>query len=82
MMDLSPRQNAILALLVAGKTNLQIACDLNISDKTVKNHVSAIFEWLEVSSRTEAISKVLGAEIEALRAQIEQCTCRESGRAA
>ena len=51
---LSPRENEVLALIAAGKTNRAIAADLFISEKTVARHVSNIFAKLRLSSRAEA----------------------------
>jgi DNA-binding NarL/FixJ family response regulator len=44
----------VLALLVEGRTNRQIASQLYISEKTVSVHVSNILAKLKVRSRTEA----------------------------
>ena len=52
--SLTPRQDVVLELLATGKTNAQIAREIHISEKTVKNHVSTILGKLEVSRRTEA----------------------------
>ncbi len=52
--DLTPREREVLALLVKGQTNLEIAEQLTISLSTVKFHVSSILDKLGVSSRAEA----------------------------
>jgi DNA-binding NarL/FixJ family response regulator len=52
--DLSERQRAVLALIAEGKQNKQIARALGISEKTVKGHVTAIFQLLGVTDRTQA----------------------------
>lgn len=52
--ELSPRERDVLRGLAAGHSNAQIASNLNISEKTVRNIVSRIFEKLEVESRTQA----------------------------
>jgi len=52
---LSEREWDILELLVNGLKNDEIAQKLYISDKTVKNHVSSIFEKLSVNDRTNAV---------------------------
>lgn len=52
--SLSPQQMRILALIVAGKLNKQIAGELNVSEQTVKIHVSTIFRKLQVTTRTQA----------------------------
>jgi DNA-binding CsgD family transcriptional regulator len=52
---LTPRQYEVLALLMQGKSNPQIAEALGLSPNTVKVHLVAIFRVLGVSSRTEAL---------------------------
>jgi two-component system, NarL family, response regulator DevR len=52
--SLTAREDQVLTLLATGKTNAQIARDIHISEKTVKNHVSTILGKLEVARRTEA----------------------------
>jgi len=54
--DLTPRELDVLALLVEGLTNKEIAGRLSISRSTVKVHVSNILSKLNVSSRGEAIN--------------------------
>lgn len=52
--DLSPREREVLALIVAGKSNKEIAAQLGISRATVKFHVSVIFSRMGVEDRTQA----------------------------
>jgi DNA-binding NarL/FixJ family response regulator len=52
--ELTPTETKILGAVVAGKSNKEIAYDLNISDNTVKTHVKNVFEKLGVSDRTSA----------------------------
>jgi NarL family two-component system response regulator LiaR len=52
--DLTPREREVLALLVDGKTNQEIADYLTISLGTARLHVSNILAKLGVSNRTEA----------------------------
>lgn len=52
---LSCRELDVLASLATGKTNLQIADELHVSEKTVKNHLYRIYKKLGISSREEAI---------------------------
>lgn len=52
---LTPREREVLQLLALGNTNSEIAAQLVISEKTVKNHVSHIFEKLNVVDRLQAV---------------------------
>lgn len=54
---LTPQQRTVLAHLVRGRLNKQIAHDLSVSMTTVKAHVSAILQKLGVLSRTQAVIK-------------------------
>jgi two-component system, NarL family, response regulator DevR len=51
---LSPQEKRILALVVEGKTNKEIAKSLSLSDKTVKNYLSNAFQKLNVGRRSHA----------------------------
>jgi DNA-binding NarL/FixJ family response regulator len=51
---LTPREMEILKLLAGGMANKQIAYHLTISEKTVRNHVSNMYEKLNVFDRTQA----------------------------
>jgi pimeloyl-ACP methyl ester carboxylesterase/DNA-binding CsgD family transcriptional regulator len=53
--SLSPRESEILVRIAAGLTNIDIGRELFISEKTVRNHVTRIFEKLGVQSRAQAI---------------------------
>ncbi len=57
--DLTEREREVLALLVEGLTNIQIAAKLYVSPSTIKSHVSSILSKLEVASRTEAAALAL-----------------------
>jgi DNA-binding CsgD family transcriptional regulator len=52
---LTGRERATLGLLCEGRSNAQIAWQLGIAEKTVRNHVSNLFRKLGVRSRAEAI---------------------------
>jgi DNA-binding CsgD family transcriptional regulator len=54
---LTPRQNDLLRLLATGRTNSQIARRLGISEGTVRTHLENIYERLNVSSRTAAVTR-------------------------
>jgi DNA-binding NarL/FixJ family response regulator len=51
---LSPREREVLALLAEGLPNKRIALELAISEKTVKAHLTSIFERIGVSDRYQA----------------------------
>jgi DNA-binding NarL/FixJ family response regulator len=51
---LSPQEKRVLALVAEGKTNKEIATAIDLSDKTVKNYLSNIFQKLQVSRRAQA----------------------------
>jgi DNA-binding NarL/FixJ family response regulator len=53
--SLSPREREVLRLLSEGLGNAQIASQLSISEKTVRNHVSNLFDKLGVWTRAQAI---------------------------
>jgi pimeloyl-ACP methyl ester carboxylesterase/DNA-binding CsgD family transcriptional regulator len=53
--DLTRRERQILAHIARGLDNLQIAAHLELSEKTVRNHVTAVFAKLGVESRAQAI---------------------------
>ena len=58
--SLSPREREVLLLITEGLSNSQIADRLSISEKTVRNHVSNLFDKLGVWTRAQAIVFALG----------------------
>ena len=52
---LTPRQSEVLLMLAAGKSNKEIARQLDLLDGTVKLHVKAILRKLRVNNRTQAV---------------------------
>ncbi len=52
--SLTSRELEVLIQVTNGKANKEIATSLNISERTVKNHISNIFKKIEVSDRTQA----------------------------
>ena len=52
--ELSEREIDVLKLIANGKDNAQIAADLHISPKTVKNHISNILMKLQIENRIQA----------------------------
>jgi DNA-binding NarL/FixJ family response regulator len=63
MATLTPQQVRVLMMLSEGLLNKQIAYQLGVSEATVKAHVSAILQKLDVESRTQAV--IAAAKIEA-----------------
>lgn len=51
---LSPQEHRVLALTAVGHTNKEIGNELGLSEKTVKNYLSHVFEKLNVTRRTQA----------------------------
>jgi DNA-binding NarL/FixJ family response regulator len=51
---LSPQERRVLSLISDGLTNRQIADELNLAEKTVKNYVSALLHKLDMTRRAEA----------------------------
>lgn len=62
-LGLTARQGNILELLLRGQSNKRIALTLDITESTVKEHVTAILERLGVRSRVEAIMALQGRRI-------------------
>jgi NarL family two-component system response regulator LiaR len=58
-LDLTEREREVLALMVVGLNNTQIAGKLTVSPSTIKSHVSNILAKLGVASRTEAVTLAL-----------------------
>ena len=57
--DLTEREREVLALMIEGWNNTQIAGKLTVSSSTIKSHVSNILAKLGVASRTEAVTLAL-----------------------
>ncbi|MCC8400491.1 LuxR C-terminal-related transcriptional regulator [Paraburkholderia sp. MMS20-SJTN17] len=70
-LHLTPRQIEVLALLTRGRSNKVIARQLDVSEATVKTHLTTIFKALNVSSRGEA--SIVAARMERIRdAQVDK----------
>jgi DNA-binding NarL/FixJ family response regulator len=52
--DLTPRERDVLQLIVSGGSNKQVARKLGISEKTVKGHLTKLFQRIGVADRTQA----------------------------
>jgi DNA-binding CsgD family transcriptional regulator len=56
---LTRREQQVLAMISAGESNAHIAEALHIERKTVKNHINSIYSKLHLTSRYEAITRIL-----------------------
>jgi DNA-binding NarL/FixJ family response regulator len=56
---LSEREIEVLKLVAKGNANKEIAAELNITDSTVKTHVSSIFQKLNAKDRTDAVMQAV-----------------------
>jgi DNA-binding NarL/FixJ family response regulator len=59
---LSKQERRVLALVAEGKTNKEIAAELGLSPKTVKNYLSTVFEKLQVNRRSAAVARMIRGE--------------------
>jgi len=62
--SLTPQQARVLTMLGEGLLNKQIAYELGVSEATIKAHVSAVLQKLDVDSRTQAVIRLskIGAD--------------------
>jgi DNA-binding NarL/FixJ family response regulator len=58
MRRLTPQQGRVLVMMADGMLNKQIAHELNVSEATIKAHVSAVLYKLGVESRTQAVIRL------------------------
>jgi DNA-binding NarL/FixJ family response regulator len=65
--SLTPQQKRVLGMLAEGLLNKQIAYELSVSEATIKAHVSAILQKLNVDSRTQAVIKLAKLKGESAR---------------
>jgi DNA-binding NarL/FixJ family response regulator len=56
---LTDQERRILTLVAEGASNRDIAGDLNLSERTIKNYLSIIFQKLQVNNRTEAAIRAM-----------------------
>lgn len=56
---LTEQEKRILSLVAEGASNKDIAADLNLSERTIKNYLSIIFQKLQVNNRTEAAIRAM-----------------------
>ena len=60
---LTKREKEVFSLLVNNKTTKDIAKELNISEKTVRNHISNTMQKLGVKGRSQAVVELLRMKI-------------------
>ncbi len=62
---LTPQQSRVLGMIAEGMLNKQIAYELQVSEATIKAHVSAVLQKLGVDSRTQAVIRLsrIGADV-------------------
>ena len=56
---LTKREKEVFKLLVTNKTTKEIAKELNISEKTVRNHISNAMQKLSVKGRAQAVVELI-----------------------
>ena len=56
-LGITQREQQVLALLAAGKSNKEIAHGLGVSPNTVKTQIASLYQKLEVQRRTQAVQK-------------------------
>jgi len=61
--DLTKRQREVLALMIDGLNNRQIANHLVISNSTVKNHICSIYAKLNTTNRTQTVAMAIKQQI-------------------
>jgi DNA-binding NarL/FixJ family response regulator len=61
--SLSRRQREILYHLLMGKTNAEISAQLDISEKTVKNHLWKVYKKFHIENRTQLFHKLLTSSL-------------------
>jgi DNA-binding NarL/FixJ family response regulator len=58
---LTPRESEVLELIAQGLDNAQIAARLELSEKTVRNNITHIFDKMQVENRAQAIVRARDA---------------------
>ena len=57
--DLTPRESDVLEQIVLGKSNKEIAAELEVSEATVKTHINSLLGKLGVTDRTQAVTAAI-----------------------
>jgi two-component system response regulator DegU len=69
---LTPRETEILTYMAQGYFNKQIAIELNISEQTIKNHITSILRKLDANARTQAVITALKRGFITLDKEVKQ----------
>jgi DNA-binding NarL/FixJ family response regulator len=69
---LTPRETEILTYMAQGFFNKQIALQLNISEQTIKNHITSILRKLDANARTQAVITALKRGFITLDKEVKQ----------
>ena len=56
---LTAREKSVFELLIVNKSTKEIASELGISEKTVRNHISNVMQKLGVKGRTQAVIELI-----------------------
>ena len=56
---LTKREKEVFELLILNKSTKDIAKELNISEKTIRNHISSVMQKLGVKGRTQAVIELI-----------------------
>jgi DNA-binding NarL/FixJ family response regulator len=67
-LTLSPTLRYVLAMVCAGRSNEEIAAELNVAERTAKNYVSSLLGMAKVDNRAALIAEVLAGKNNVQRA--------------
>lgn len=70
LQSLTPQQTRVLGMLAEGLLNKQIAYELGVSEATIKAHVSAVLQKLDVDSRTQAVIRLSKIGLDPVQAAV------------
>lgn len=78
MNGLTDRQKQVVMLLLQGKSNKQIALELNVTENTIEFHLRNVYAKLQVRSRTELMAK-LGNSVGMVQVELRQSVVEHEG---
>jgi DNA-binding NarL/FixJ family response regulator len=70
--DLTPRERDVLERIAEGLDNAQIASALRLSEKTVRNHITRVFDKIGVEHRYQAIVLARDSGLGTVRTAVDQ----------